>query len=343
VTFYPGEPLEKELSDAGIPVVTLGKRGRWDIAWPAFRLVRLILKTRPAIIHGYLTTGNLLTLIAKLFYPQIRVVWGVRASKMNWDHYDWFSKFLFQCECALSNFADLIIANSHAGRDYHIAHGFPRKRMVVIHNGIDTDRFRPDEHAGKRVRDEWGIKEGEKLIGLVGRLDPVKDHPTFLKAASLIVHHRKDVRFICVGEGTDEYRQKLHSLASELALGNRVLWTGTRQDLPSIYNAFEITVSASYGEGFPNVIGESMACGVPCVVTDVGDSALVVAECGVVVNPGDPTLLAQGINAALTGSVTNRRNEVRERIMTSFSMATCVNLSEEIFSNLLATKAGACW
>ena len=134
------------------------------------------------------------------------------------------------------------------------------------------------------MRLEWGIAECEKLIGQVGRLDPMKDHSTFLKAAALLAHERKDVRFVCVGEGPTGYRDELYSLAKTLGLASRLIWAGSRRDMPAVYNAFDVAVSSSrWGEGLPNVIAEAMACGVPCVVTDVGDSAFVVDKLGVVV------------------------------------------------------------
>ena len=336
VTFYKGEWLEKELCDEGIHVWTLGKRGRWDIVPSALRLAYLVQKARPDILHSYLTTANLLALLPKVFCPSLKLVWGIRASNVDFDCYDWFTKLSFQCECLLSRFADLIIVNSYASREYHLAHGFPGKKMVVIHNGIDTDRFKPDEKAGKRVRCEWGIEEREILIGLVGRLDPMKDHPTFLKAAALVVQQREDVNFVCVGDGPEGYREELRRLANKLGLTRRLNWAGFRHDMPAVYNALDVCVSAScWGEGFPNVVVEAMACGVSCVVSGVGDSALIVAEFGIVVKANEATLLAQGINAALTGALRNGSNQLRERVINNFSIAHCVNQSQQTLVTLL--------
>jgi len=336
VTFYSSEWLKTEFSDAKISVWTLGKRGRWDLVGSALKLVRLVQKEQPAILHSYLSTANLLALLPKACCPSLKLVWGVRASNVDFDCYDWFTKLSFQCECLLSKVADLIIVNSRAGREYHLSHGFPGEKMIVIHNGIDTDRFKLDEEAGKRVRSAWGVEEREILIGHVGRLDPMKDHPTFLKAAILLAEKRKDVRFVCVGEGPSGYREELYLLADKLGLAGRLIWAGSRRDMPDVYSALDIAVSSSrWGEGLPNVIVEAMACGVPCVVTDVGDSALLVAESGVVVKAGDPTLLAEGINAALTGVLRKGSNQLRERVVNNFSVANCVNLSQRTLGTLL--------
>lgn len=336
VTFYPGEWLEKELSDAGVSVWTLRKRGRWDLIRSAVKLIRLVQNARPAILYSYLSTANLLALLPKAVCPSLRLVWGIRASNVDFDRYDWFTKLSFQCECLLSKLADLTIANSHAGREYHLSRGFPREKMIVIHNGIDTESFKCDEEAGKRIRAEWGVEEGETLIGHIGRLDPMKDHPTFLKAATLLLQKRKNIRFVCVGEGPSGYREELYSLSNKLGLASQLIWAGSRRDMPAVYNALDVAVSSSrWGEGLSNVVAEAMACGIPCVATDVGDSAFIVGEYGVVVRAGDPTLLAQGINVALTGTLSKGSSQLRERIIHNFSFANYVHLSQQSLGVLL--------
>jgi glycosyltransferase involved in cell wall biosynthesis len=335
VTLYSGESLEKELFNAGIVVQTLGKRGRWDILKSALKLIRLVKEFRPDILHGYLSTANLLGLLPKLIFPSLKLVWGVRASNVDFSYYDWFTKFCFRCECILSKAPDLIIANSYAGREHHVQHGFPRTKLIVIHNGIDTERFSPDEKAGKKVRSEWGIEDRHTLIGVVGRLDPMKDHPTFLKAAAMVVEGKSDIRLVCIGDGPSDYRDKLQSLANKLGLGSRLIWGGLRQDMSSVYNALDLAVSSSsWGEGLPNAVVEAMACGVPCVVTSVGDSALLVDEPELVVKSSDPALLAQGINTALT-SAYRKGSCLRERIVKDFSMANCVEQTQRTLGALL--------
>jgi glycosyltransferase involved in cell wall biosynthesis len=330
VNYYTDAPLEHELTEVGIEVWTLGKRSRWDIGRTIARLVRFVRSAKPDVLHGYLGTANLLTVIGKACCPSIKTVWGVRASDMRWNKYGWFHTFLFECECLLSKFADLIIVNSHAGRDYHVARGFPPKKMIVIHNGIDTDNFRPDKQTGERVRREWGIQEGERLVGLVGRLDPMKDHPTFLRAAASVALGRTDVRFVCVGQGPHEYRDDLYSLAHTLGLADRLIWTDCFRDMPAVYNALDVVVSSSvWGEGFPNVIGEAIACGIPCVATDVGDSALILAASGgELVPPHDPRGLAKGIEALLKPDERYKPEKLHKRIAESFGQDRMVRATE---------------
>ena len=338
VTFYSGKWLEDELTDSGVSVRTLNKCGRWDIARSAVKLLHLVQEERPAILHSYLSTANLLALFPKVFYPSLKVVWGVRASNVDFSVYDWFSRMSFRCECIFSKVADLIISNSIVGHEHHLRHGFPRRKMIVIHNGIDTELFRRDDEARTRIRAEWRIKEGETLIGHVGRLDPMKDHSTFIGAAALLAKERNNIRIACVGEGLSDYGEEgeeLRSLARKLGLANRIIWAGSRRDMPGVYSALDVAVSSSrWGEGFPNVIAEAMACEVPCVTTDVGDSAFVVGELGVVVKAGDPLLLAEGIRGALNGDSKVGSHPRREWVMRNFSLANFIDLSQQTLANL---------
>jgi len=297
--FYSGGALEEELKVSGICIVDLKKRGRWDNILFLVRLMNSIKVTKPNIIYGFLCTPNILTVLLKPFFSEIKSVWGVRSSNVDLYRYDWLYRLTYRVECFLSRFADVIICNSAAGMEYAAKHGFPKNLMTVIPNGIDLDIFKPDPEARDRVRDEWGITKNELLIGLVARLDPMKDHPTFLHAAALLANQKTNVRFVCVGDGSEPYRSELRLLASKLGLDERLQWVGSRFDMPAVCNAFDIACSSSSGEGFSNTIIEAMACGVPCVVTDVGDSAVIVGEIGVVVQPASPEALCDAFLSLL--------------------------------------------
>lgn len=298
--FYGGAILEPELDAAGVRVCHLHKQGRWAVCSFLGQLLKLVRQEKPDFLHSYLPEANLPAILLKPFCRSLGVVWGVRASNVDLQRYDWMARLMFRIEGFLSCFPDLIIVNSLAGRDYHLRHGFPSHKMVVIPNGIDTARFKPDKSARTLIRAEWGLAETERLIGLVGRLDPMKDHPTFLRAAALLAGQVQAVRFVCIGDGPEPYASQMKLLSKELGLEGRLIWAGARNDLPSVYSAIDLLTSASaFGEGFSNVIGEAMACGVPCVVTDVGDSARIVGETGMVVPPGNPEEMNQSWQAML--------------------------------------------
>ena len=336
-TFYSDGSLEEDLRDAHVAVFCLNKHGRWDVFGFLWRLICLMHRERPDILHGYLPVPNLLTVLLKPVFPKVRMVWGLRASNMDLSQYDWLAHVVFRMECVLSRFADLIIVNSNAGRDYHLKHGFPEGKMVVISNGIDTDYFKPDAVARAQKRAEWTIGEHEKLIGIVARLDPMKDHPTFLKAAALLAKEREDVRFVCAGDGPEPYKSKIKELSSELGLDGKVIWAGAHKDMNDVYNALDVLVSSSYGEGFPNVIGEAMACGVQCVVTDVGDSALIVSRTGAIAQQKSPDLLKAAIVLTLEkiGGQENEKEICRSRIVENFSIHALAEKTDETLSNLL--------
>jgi glycosyltransferase involved in cell wall biosynthesis len=336
--FYSGAPLEQELLEAGVRIRPLQKRGRWDVLPFLFQLVRVMREERPEILHSYLT--DLVTVVLKPWFPSTKIVWGIRSSNMDLSRYDWLSRVSYQLTFRLSRFADAVIANSRSGRDYYIAQGYPRAKVVVIPNGIDTQRFRPDPEARRHVRSEWGIQDHEQVIGIVGRLDPMKDHPTFLQAASLLSQERNHLRFVCVGDGPADQRDSLHQLTRSLKLAEHVIWSDGRNDMPNVFNALDLLVSSSsFGEGFSNVIAEAMACGVMCVGTSVGDSAWVVGDQGEVVPPKNSTALMAAMEKMLSRK-SHDPTQIRQRIMDQFSLNKLVIDTEHVLSNLLSGGKG---
>ena len=334
--FYSGGPLEADLREASVRILPLNKRGRWDVLGFLTRLVRTVLHERPDLLHGYI--GNLMTLFVKPFLPSMRIVWGIRSAYMDYSRYDWLFRICYALECRLARFADLTIANSHAGLQSHVADGFPKDKTMVIPNGIDTARFSPNPEARERTRAQWGMAGDEALIGIVGRLDPMKDHETFLQAAVLLLQERKQVRFVCVGDGPSEYRTALHNRAHALGLTNHLLWVGAQSQMADVYNALDLLVNSSYGEGFSNVLGEAMACGVPCVATNVGDSGLVIGDVGQLVPPKDPAALKTAMQKVL-GSKPHAA-EIRRRIVKHFSLDNLVLATERALLALCDQPAG---
>lgn len=326
LTFYPGGALRGELEAARVPVADLAKRGRWDVLPFFFRLVGWLQRERPAVLYSFLPTANTLGVIAGRLSGVSRIVWGVRSSNLDLSRYDWLSRVDAFVARHLARFADRIVCNSREGARSHGAAGYPRDKLAVIENGIDTARFSYDPEGRARVRREWGIADGEVLIGLVARLDPMKGHETFLHAAALLAREVPKVRIVCVGDGPAEYARLLKELAASLGLTGLVS-AGARTDMAAVYSAFDIASSSSYGEGFSNAIAEAMACERVCVVTDVGDSARIVAETGWAVPPRDPDALAKAWTAALLlspGERLNRGRAARARIKAEFSVTGMV-------------------
>ena len=341
--FYAGDAFQHELLRAGVPVIDLRKRGRWDVFGFLWRLWRTFRTTNADVVHGYLTVGNLLALLAKAAHRRTRVVWGVRSAYMDRDRYDWMARLTFRFSCLCARLADLVIVNSGASGTHHAALGYPPERMRVIPNGINTRRFSFDGAARTRLRAQWGIPADAVLVGLVGRLDLMKDHPTFLKAAAKLAARDPRWHFVCVGEGNPEYAVTLETQAVALGLQGRLIWAGPRGDMPAVYSALDLLASTSYGESFPNVIAEAMACGRPCVVTDVGDSARIVDDCGIAVAARDPEAFAAAVERMLPvltdGDAVHTMHEAaRARIVETYSLETLLGNSKAALKAVCAGR-----
>lgn len=329
--FYAGGVWEEELQQAGICVRLLGKTGRWDVFGFLWRLVQAVREEHPDILYGFHGIPNILTGIPKLFLPGLRTVWPISCAYMDLDRYDWVSRIGAVFSSWASHSADGLIVNSQAGLHYHQVMGYPVKKMIVIRNGIDTERYQPDPVARARIRMEWGIEAHKKLIGLVARLDPMKDHPVFFKAAQSLIALRSDVYFVCVGDGSPDYTAELRALADQYGLNEHLIWAGARDDMPAVYNALDLAVNSSYGEGLPNAVAEAMACDVPCVVTDVGDSAWLVGSTGEVVPPKQPEALMKAIGILLDQ---HQPGSIRHRIVEHLPISSLVTKTEHVLDTL---------
>lgn len=327
-TTYDGGERAEELRAGHVRMISLGKRSRWDAWRTVAGLIRVTRDVRPDVVHGYMPTSNLLSTVAG-FITRRSVVWGVRASVVDWSAYDWLARASFRATSLLSRQPALIICNSVAGLEFHARHGYPRERMRHIPNGIDPSRFRPDAAARARQRAAWGVVAHESLIGIVARLDRMKDHGTFLDAARRLVDTGFPARFVCIGAGDARYASALRERAAALGLDERLRWIDDAPDLVAAYNALDVHVSATrLGEGFSNVIGEAMACGVPCVATDVGDATAIIGDTGRLVPPGDSDAIARACRELLSSQPRAVGIRARARIEREFGVERLVLRSE---------------
>lgn len=291
-TLYDDGPLDAAIDRARVRRHGLGKTGRWDLARPIWRLIRLLRRERPDILYAFLPAQTVLAALLQPFVPATRLVFALRSS-LDYRRTDWLQRLVHALEALLARRARLVIANSEAGRQAALARGIAADRVIVIGNLIDIERFAPDAEAGTRQRAAWGIDPAEPLIGMTARLDPMKGHPTFLAAAALLHAKRPGIRFVLIGDGPAAYAETLRDEARRLGLDQALLWTGEIGDMRAAYNALDLaTLSSDEGEGFPNAVAEAMACGVPVVATATGDTARIVGPGGLVVPPRDPIALA---------------------------------------------------
>lgn len=314
------------LREAGIPVLS------GDIADPAaglmgalvtvpragWRLSKVIARQKPLSVVGWMYHANVFAYEALRWSGrrnETRFVAGIRCSAMQGDRYGWSHRIIVSRSRQISGSVDVLAYNSNAGRREHEAIGFSPNVATVVSNGVDTDRFRPDPAARARIRAELGISEDRAVLLQAARVDPMKDYASLLQAFRL---QNGTADLVIVGKGTDSLPPMpgLHRL-------------GVRTDMPDIYAAADVIVmSSAFGEGFPNVVGEGMACGLVPVVTDVGDASLIAGESGHCVPSSDPDALAQALSDVING-LSAKRGEwstlARRHIEGTFSLAASVN------------------
>lgn len=310
-TFYEGGHLEQEIrSTSRVRFHALGKSRPGDIVRFAWHLRRFLAKRRFDVIYSFLPSPNIAALLARTLHERPKIVWGVRLSALNYRHYRSKLKWSGRVERWLFPFVDHVIFNSHAALNEWLDDGFLESKLTSIANGIETERFGLDPPARADVRKELGLQESAKLVGIVGRIAPIKGHKTFLEAAQYLQRRTPDVNYVCIGgalPGMKPYAAELRDYTARLGLTETVRWLGDRSDVPRLMAALDVLTSTSIGEGFPNAVAEGMACGIPCVVTDVGDSARIVGSTGTVVPPQDSTSLADAWADSLTLSHPERQ------------------------------------
>ncbi len=336
VSFYSG-PLEAPLQAAGVKTVCVGKRHRWDMAGFLWRLGKVMIDLRPQVIHGYLAESNLMAVLLKPLCGKPKVIWGVRDSQTDAASWGVLGKLSFWLNRRLARYADLIIANSYSGRAYYVRQGYPTRRFVVVPNGIDTSIYQP------------GVRQIPEVVtfGLIGRLHPMKDHETFLRAAAEVVKKEPKVRFRILGRGDDAYADGLKKRAFEWGLEPWLSWEEPRQDMVAVYQEMDVVVSSSaYGEGFSNVLGEALACGVPCLATQVGDSVRLLGQPHWTFASGDSTTLAERMLEMIRLGDVGRREiglRGRGRMQGEFDVSLLVERTSTLIAQLAEGKEPASW
>jgi len=323
------------LSDLGVPVYCLKmKEGRFGLL-KLSRLYGVLKRIRPHILQTWLYHTDLLGLLfGKLLPDAPRIVWNVRCSNVEFEHYAYSTRLVFSILSLLSRLPDTVIANSITGKRSHIKDGYNPKKWALIPNGFDMKKFVPDSGARSQFRSDMCIAETDFTIGMVARYDPMKGHTIFLSAAEKLIQTFPDVRFVLAGEGLSYQNNELQRVITSKGLKKKTLLIGRRNDIHKIYPAFDLSTLSSFGEGFPNVLGESMACGVPCVSTAVGDAADIIADTGIVVPPGNSDALATAWMKIISLSPEQRSEmglRARERIEDNYSLSKVVQQYEGLY------------
>lgn len=339
-TFYNEPGVEDQITCTPIKRVALFKSGKWDVKF-LWRVRKFLQEIAPDCVYSFMPTANVTALLVKVLFPSrstTKYVCGLRASNMDVSRYGLTSRVADFLQDQLLNRADAIICNAESTRLIYARKLQKPEILSVVPNGIDTKTFCIMTGSGARFRAEHEIPDDVLLIGKVARLDPMKGHETFLRAAQyFIANVRSDVVFLCIGGGNGAYKRSMTELQQQLGLDNHVLWLGELSELKGAYNAMEVlALTSDYGEGFPNVAGEAMACGTPVVCTDVGDSAAVVGDCGSVVPRGDYRAVATAWKAELAKNRDPRRAaRIRQRVIDNFSVERMITGSMKRISDTL--------
>jgi len=324
----------EQLRQAGVQVRALGMNRSLPSPFDLFRLARLIKDFAPDVVQTWMYHADLIGGLAARLAGVRAVVWNIRHSDLR-PGVDkratiWTARL---CGFLSRWLPSLILCNSHHAAGLHEKLGYQRRRIEVVPNGIDVEKFRPQSDAGASVRSELGISDKARLVGLVARFDPQKDHRRFIAAAGIVARQHADVHFLLCGSGIDAHNQDLARWINESPVADHFHLLGVRDDVPRLTAALDLSISSSaHGEGFSNIIAEAMACAVPCVVTKIGDSALIVGDTGWSVPAENEDALADAISVALAeprDAHGLRGEQARSRIIDNFSI-------DEIFAKYRA-------
>lgn len=356
---YPGADVEhvivsltdegiygERLRAAGVAVHALGmKRGRVSLG--GFMALRsLIAATRPDAVQTWMYHADLIGGLAARLAGVRAIAWGIRNSGEHLERSSRSARLVLRA-CALlsGRIPKTIVCAAQKSAQRHADKGYDRERMVVIANGYDLSRYAPNDEARQRVRAQWGLPQDVPAIGCVARWDPLKDHANLLRAIAALVRDGRDagLRCVLIGRGMDTANTELAALIDRLGLRDRLVLAGPSDDVPAAMNGLDLHVLSSCAEGFPNVVAEAMACGVYCVVTDVGDAAFIVGDAGVVVPPEQSEALARGIETALCEVASRGRTRAgeagRARVLENFDLARMVQSYIAVWRRISGVKA----
>lgn len=297
-------------------------------------LVRLTRRLKPDVLHPYLTQNNVKVSLLRRFYRGTSIVWGVRATSLNLGDYGIKDRLIASLARRLAPTVGMAICNSTVARDQLVEFGLERERVHVVPNGIDTVRFRPRPSSGQVFRERHLSGYGGQVVGMLARWDPMKGQGVFLDMAALLAKRLPECMFVLVGRHTSDQAEAYLVKARSLGLGDRLVLVAEVENSEEALNSLNVLVSCSqYGEGFPNVIAEAMACGVPVVATDVGEAGRILGDFGTVVPAGDVGALAEATRRLLVVD-SESKEELRERVVNDFSVDNLADTTQNLLSSL---------
>ncbi len=329
--------LREQVLASGVRLYSPGMRRRMLSPGPLIRLLRFVKSYQPDVVHTWLYHADLLGLMVARLAGVPALCWSLHACNPQMRGYPFITKAIVKVLAAASGLPSAVITVSAASRSCHEALGYAPKRWVYIPIGVDLELFRPRPEAKNSLRERLGLRPGSRLIGMVARYHPEKDHHNFLKALALVSRDCPEVHAVMAGREVEAGNKELRRMIVTLGIEDRVHLLGERRDIAELMAGFDLLCLASNSESNPNVLSEAMACEVPCVVTDVGDCASVVGVTGRVVPPNDHEALANGLKELVTADPKVLRRlgaDARRRVSACFSLHSVVEEYEKLYSEL---------
>jgi glycosyltransferase involved in cell wall biosynthesis len=298
-------------------------------------LIQGIRAWNPDVVMCWMYHANLIGGLAAKVAGRYPVLWGIHNSTLDAKNSSRMTRMIMRLGGVMSGLAAKIIYCSESARILHQQFHYQKEKGIVIPNGFDISAFKPDTQHRQQFRQTLGIAETQRIIAIIGRYNPQKDFPTFIQAAGLVAKQVPEVGFLFCGQELDVHNEELMNLIKRAGIIDAVYLLGRRQDMPNIQQSIDVLVSSSaYGEAFPMVIGEAMACAVPCVASDVGDARYLIGDTGLVVPPKDAQVLADAIMQMLAlpdDQMQKMKQKARQRIVENYSIAHIAERYMQVF------------
>lgn len=334
--------VAKKLIAAGVPVTALGMSSTLPNPFLILKLAMQLKRLKPNIVQTWLYHADLIGGVAARLVGVSAIVWNVRNNELSVGKTKALTRKVAHLTACLSRYLPYyIICCSQVAMDTHIALGYQANKFIVIPNGFDLSHFKPDIAAREAVRLALGIAADVPLIGLIARFDPQKNHAGFFTAAGHLHRIRPKINFLLAGRGVDKGNRQLMELIRENNIEDVTHLLGERQDIPTLNAALDIATCVSWSEAFPNVLGEAMACGVPCVSTNAGDAALIIGETGLVVPCGDMPSVVNAWLTLLDMTQVARialSKRARDRVADNFEMTIIANRYASLYQSMFRNE-----
>lgn len=344
VSLLPTGQIGILIQSLGIEVDHLNFRRGIPNPFLLVKLIKTYRKFAPCIIHCWMHHSNFIGALLGITNRGTSIVWDVHHSATALSSDKLLTRAItFSCGTLswIDSATSSIVLRGPATKKNYIDYGYNPSKMNVIPNGFDMDVFCPDRNGGQKIKSEFGFSPDLHLIGIIARFHPDKDILTFLQAANLAIKKREDLRFIMAGEGLDDNNSSLKELIRDYGLARFTKLLGVRNDIPAVMNSLDLLTLTSVTECFPNVIGEAMACAIPCVATDVGDTSHIIGDAGKTVQVKQPEKIAE---AWLDIISLDRKQKIvlgekaLRRIRDNFQLHQMVHSYQEIYNSVLTER-----